>query len=66
VRRRLVAGLTSQFERELDHSVQRINEAIAPYTRFVRAEGERLRVLQKELKELEKSIELLKTQTEQL
>jgi small GTP-binding protein len=65
VRQRLVTGLTSQFERELDRSLQRIQEAVAPYTRFVRAEGDRLRLVQRELSDLQKSIELLKSRVGQ-
>ncbi len=42
LRERLMAALTEQFDRELDRSVQRVQEAIAPYTRFVRAERQRL------------------------
>jgi small GTP-binding protein len=66
VRQKLVTGLTSQLERELDRSIQRIHEAIEPYTRFVRAEGDRLKLIQKDLGELEKAIELLKVRIERL
>jgi len=66
LRQKLVTGLTSQLERELDRSIQRIHEAIAPYTRFVRAEGDRLKLVQKDLGELEKAIELLKVRIERL
>lgn len=34
----LMSGLTGQFEREMERSLARLREAIAPYTRFVRAE----------------------------
>lgn len=42
LRVRLTAILTEQFERELSSSLQRIREAIAPYTGFVRREREKL------------------------
>jgi hypothetical protein len=42
LRKHLVEALSAQFERELERSVQQINEAIAPYTRFVRAERTKL------------------------
>jgi signal recognition particle receptor subunit beta len=42
VREQLMAALTGQFDRELERGLRRIDEAIAPYTRFVRAEGRRL------------------------
>jgi small GTP-binding protein len=38
----LMAALRDQFERELDGSVLRIEEAVGPYTRFVRSEQQRL------------------------
>lgn len=34
--------MTKQFERELSDSIQRMREAISPYTRFVRVEREKL------------------------
>jgi hypothetical protein len=42
LRRRLMAGLTAQFEREMERSLERLRGAIAPYTRFVRSESEHL------------------------
>ena len=42
LRQRLMRSLTEQFEQELEHSVHRIRDAVAPYTRFVRAERQRL------------------------
>ncbi len=39
---RLMATLREQFADELDRSLARIGEAVAPYTRFVRAEAERM------------------------
>lgn len=40
--RRLIEVMTEQFEHELARSVARIRDAIAPYTRFVRTEQEKL------------------------
>ena len=42
LRTQLLASLDGQFEREIDKSVERIREAISPYTRFVRAERQKL------------------------
>ena len=42
LREQLLAALTGQFEREIDRSLRRIDDAVAPYTRFVRAERQRL------------------------
>ncbi len=38
----LMDGLDSQFEREMERSLARLRDAIAPYTRFVRTESEHL------------------------
>jgi small GTP-binding protein len=46
LRIQLTNALTTQFEKELNRSLQRINEAIAPYTRFVRAEQAKLQETQ--------------------
>ena len=49
LRERLSGALTQQFEEELTQSLRRIREAIAPYTRFVRAENEQLKQMEEEL-----------------
>ncbi len=49
LRDRLVTTLREQFETELDRSIARIREAVAPYTRFVRAEREKAVRLHEEL-----------------
>ncbi len=41
LRVRLATALRDEFERELDRSVQRIHDALAPYDRLVRGEQER-------------------------
>jgi hypothetical protein len=42
LRGQLDEAMTQQFERELADSIQRMREAIGPYTRFVRVEREKL------------------------
>jgi small GTP-binding protein len=42
MRDRLASALRSQFEQEIKRSAGRIRESVAPYSRFVRAEGEKL------------------------
>jgi hypothetical protein len=42
LRERLVEALRAQTEREIAGSAERVREAIAPYTRYVRAEAARL------------------------
>lgn len=66
LRERLVGGLTTQFERELERSLQRINEAISPYVRFVTSERERLEKSRNELKQATDSLQALKSQVELL
>jgi small GTP-binding protein len=42
LRRELMTALTAHFDREAERGQQRLAETIAPYTRFVRSESERL------------------------
>lgn len=49
LRGQLEAALEKQFERELNAGIRRIHEAIAPYTRFVRVEREKLEKLEADL-----------------
>ena len=41
LRDRLTTALRDEFQRELERSIQRIRDALAPYDRFVRSERER-------------------------
>ena len=59
LRQRLEIAMTRQFEAELAQSVQRIKEAIAPYTRFVRVEREKLGVLADTLRDAEQQLRQL-------
>jgi hypothetical protein len=42
LRARLLDALTTQFNNERENAIQRIQEGVAPYTRFVRGERERI------------------------
>lgn len=42
MREQLVQSLHAQFDQEINRSIQQINDAVAPYTRFVRAEKTKL------------------------
>lgn len=66
LREKLIQSLNGQFEQELSRSLQRINEAIAPYTRFVRAERGRLQETQAGLQALKNELERLKVQVEEI
>ena len=52
VRRRLSEALRTQFSSEIQRSGDRIREGIAPYSRFVRAEGDKLTAVERELSEI--------------
>jgi hypothetical protein len=49
IRSRMRTAMAEQFERELSNSMQRIREAVSPFTRFVRSESDRLEELRGEL-----------------
>jgi len=52
VRTRLSTALREQFQREIRRSGDRIREGIAPYSRFIRAEGDKLKIVEQELREI--------------
>jgi small GTP-binding protein len=66
MREQLVRTLRTQFERELERSLQNINEAISPYTRFVRAERGKLQEAQTELNRIRDGLGRLKGRIEEL
>lgn len=65
LRENLVRALRTEFEREMTRGRQRIEEAIAPYSRFVRAEQGRLTAMQSELETLAHEIRALRVRIEQ-
>lgn len=66
LRAQLNESLRGQFEKEIRNSQERMQEAISPYTRFVRAEREKLEEMGKKLKDLKLAIEGLKNKLESL
>ena len=66
LRQRLMKALTEEFERELTGSLQRLREAIAPYTRFVRAEHQKLSRIEGELDGISAAVGRLRAQIEEL
>lgn len=60
LRTQLDQALTQQFETELTESLQRMRDAIAPYTRFVRVEREKLEKLDAELRTTKSTITQLR------
>ncbi len=66
LRNQLSTSLSAQFEKELNGSLQRIGEATAPYTRFVRAEQEKLQQTQTELNNAKQMQGRLRAEIEQM
>jgi hypothetical protein len=60
LREQLSAAMTRQFDTELKDSVQRLRESIAPYTRFVRVEREKLDRLNGELQAARRRADMLR------
>jgi hypothetical protein len=60
VRGRLSEALHKQFGAEITRSGDRIRESIAPYSRFVRAEGEKLQETEQELQGISDALESLR------
>jgi hypothetical protein len=52
VRARLSAALRAQFQEEISRSTARMRDSIGPYSRFVRAEGEKLQETETRLAQL--------------
>ena len=66
LRAQLIQSLGTRFSQEIDRSLQHINDTIAPYTRFVRGEREKLQETELRLKGLKGELERLKTEVEGL
>jgi small GTP-binding protein len=64
VRARLSQALRKQFSAEIQRSGDRIRESIAPYSRFIRAEGEKLTDVDSELSEISSAITSLRARIE--
>jgi small GTP-binding protein len=64
VRARLSTALREQLRKEIDRSVDRIRESIAPYSRFIRAEGDKLQSVDQELREISASLAGLRSRIE--
>ncbi len=66
LRQRLMSSMSQEFERELDRSLQRLRESIAPYTRFVRAEQQKLDRLEGELRQIAATLGQIRSRIEDL
>lgn len=66
LRRQLTQTLRTQFEREIERSLRHIHDAIAPYTRFVRAERGKLTETQSEIENIRDQFNRIKGTIEKL
>ena len=66
VRQRLTEALRKQLTQEIQASGNRIREGIAPYSRFIRSEGDKLKTTDQELREIAVSISSLRAKIERL
>jgi len=66
LRSHLMTSLTGQFDREIEASLRRIDAAISPYTRFVRAERDRLTAVGDEIKSVQQALVRLRASVEAL
>lgn len=57
---RLIAVMREQFEHELARSLDRVREAIAPYTRFVRSQYQHLEQMHRELTTVDNDMRALR------
>jgi small GTP-binding protein len=62
LREQLTHSLRTQFEQEMERGMLNIQDAIAPYSRFVRAEQGKLEEVQSKLAETKTGLESLKVQ----
>ncbi len=60
----LMSALNAQFDREIERSVRRLNDVIAPYTRFVRAERDSLAAKREELTRIRGEADRFRVQVE--
>ena len=66
LRLQLVSALKTQFEKEIDRSLHNIDEAIAPYTRFVKAEQSKLLDARDSLEKIKNELNRLRVAIEDL
>ena len=66
LRLRLHSTMEEQFSKELNSALNRVQDAIAPYTRFVRAEQKKAATLQEQMTHLDNEVQTLKNEVERL
>ncbi|QBD79325.1 dynamin [Ktedonosporobacter rubrisoli] len=66
LRLRLRHAMTEQFQKELNNALNRVNDAIAPYTRFVRAEQKKTAAIQEQVNAINSAVTALHNEIEQI
>ncbi len=66
LREKLHAALTAQFDQEADSSITRMKEGVAPYTRFVHGETERVDRSLSKLEQLQQRVTELSARVERI
>ena len=64
LREKLLGALSTQFNNEAENAISRLKEGVRPYTRFVRAESERLEKARDVLAGLRQRVSALKARSE--
>lgn len=64
LRTKLLAALTTQFNNERENVIQRMKDGVAPYTRFVRSERERIENAETTLSSLRQELSSLRARSE--
>ncbi len=66
LRTRLHNAMQEQFQKELNNAINRVQDAIAPYTRFVRSEQKKTAAMQERLQNLNSGLLSLKSEIERM
>ncbi len=64
LRTRLRTAMQEQFKKELNNALVRVQDSIAPYTRFVRAEQKKTEAMQEQVLQLDNALVALKSEIE--
>ncbi|GAC1427552.1 MAG: dynamin family protein [Ktedonobacteraceae bacterium] len=64
LRTRLHTAMQEQFKKELNNALARVQDSIAPYTRFVRAEQKKTEAMQEQVSQLDNALVTLKSAIE--
>jgi hypothetical protein len=64
LRTKLLEALTTQFNSECTNAVSRIRDGVAPYTRYIHAERERIETAQATLAGLRQKLSSLRARSE--